>query len=206
MLGSFLVITGTFFGANLRLEINSTTKLKLQKSFGILIISAGLYLFVGSLIVKGVFLPSLNISSKIEDKNIIEKTEIKWLSSEKEGLKQAMLENKFTVIDFYADWCASCIELDKFTYTDKKVIEELNHFVTIKIDATKNTAEVQELFKKYGIIGLPAVIFIDKKGNFLHNFTISGFLKPEEFLKVINQIKSKEIQRALRRAEAQDIS
>jgi thiol:disulfide interchange protein DsbD len=193
--GSFLVIAGMFFGAGLPLQEDSPPAKKLRKSAGLLVVTAGLYLFVISL---GGLNPSGNnqsIVSKPEGKTA-EKVQLKWLSSEEEGLKLAKLENKYAMIDFYADWCPACIELDKYTYTDKEVISSLQDFVTVKIDATKSTPQVKALFSKYGIVGLPAVIFIDKSGNVLQDYSLAGFEKPKVFINRLNQVKSSNEQQA----------
>jgi thiol:disulfide interchange protein DsbD len=192
LLGSFLVTAGVFSGALHRLEGDSSVSLKLQKSFGILVVTTGIFLFVSSLASKEllgnpfmVSNPVVNTEKKAEDKKAIE-----WISSEEEGLKLARLENKYMMIDFYADWCPACIELDKYTYSDKDVIENLDGFVTVKIDATKNSPQIKQLFSKYGIVGLPAVIFIDQQGNVLEDFTLTGFEKPKVFINRVNQLKN----------------
>ncbi|HEX2787739.1 MAG TPA: protein-disulfide reductase DsbD [Ignavibacteria bacterium] len=92
-------------------------------------------------------------------------------------------EQKPVMIDFYADWCAQCKELDEYTYTDKEVIDLSNSFNNIKIDLTTENPEITE---KFGIKGLPVVIFMNSKGEELRDLRITGFLKPEEFIKKMN--------------------
>lgn len=96
--------------------------------------------------------------------------------------------DKPTIIDFYADWCAQCKELDKFTYIDPKVIELSKKFNNIKVDLTKGDKEVEG---KYKIQGLPVVAFIDKNGKEIENLRITGFLKPDEFVKVMEKVLGK---------------
>ena len=92
--------------------------------------------------------------------------------------------DKPTIIDFYADWCAQCKELDKYTYTDPKVVELSKKFNNIKIDLTKENKEITD---KYNILGLPVVAFIDKSGKEKEELRITGFLKPEEFIKTMEK-------------------
>jgi thiol:disulfide interchange protein DsbD len=92
-------------------------------------------------------------------------------------------EQKPVMIDFYADWCAQCKELDEYTYTDKEVIDLSNSFNNIKIDLTTENPEINENFD---IKGLPVVIFMNSKGEELRDLRITGFLKPEEFIKKMN--------------------
>jgi len=94
---------------------------------------------------------------------------------------------KPTLIDFYADWCAQCKELDKYTYVDPKVIELSKKFNVIKVDLTKGDKEIEGKFK---ILGLPVVAFMDKNGKEMESLRITGFLKPEEFTKVMEKALS----------------
>ncbi len=96
----------------------------------------------------------------------------------------AKAEGKPTMIDFYADWCAQCKELDKYTYVDPKVVELSKKFNNIKVDLTKENQEITDKFK---ILGLPVVAFIDKNGKEIEQLRITGFLKPDEFLKTMEK-------------------
>lgn len=96
--------------------------------------------------------------------------------------------DKPTVIDFYADWCAQCKELDKYTYVDPKVIELSKKFNNIKIDLTKGDKDIESKFK---IQGLPVVAFIDKNGKEMEDLRITGFLKADEFVKVMEKALSR---------------
>ena len=89
-------------------------------------------------------------------------------------------KNAPIMIDFYADWCAQCKELDKYTYTDKSVSDLAKSFTTIKIDLTKENKAISD---KYNIKGLPVVIFMNTKGEEIKELRVTGFLKPEEFIK-----------------------
>ena len=94
---------------------------------------------------------------------------------------------KPTMIDFYADWCAQCKELDKYTYIDPKIIELSKKFNNIKVDLTKGDKEIEGKFK---LLGLPVVAFIDKNGKEIESLRVTGFLKPDEFQKVMEKVLS----------------
>ncbi len=93
-------------------------------------------------------------------------------------------KDKPTIIDFYADWCAQCKELDKFTYIDPKIIELSKKFNNIKVDLTKGDKEIEG---RYKIQGLPVVAFIDKNGKEREDLRVTGFLKPDEFIKIMEK-------------------
>ncbi len=95
--------------------------------------------------------------------------ELPWLRDEAEAVRVARAENKPLVIDFWADWCAACKELDHTAWADPRVREEARRFVLLKIDGSESSPAVRSgafdgAMEKYGILGLPTVLFIDEKG------------------------------------------
>jgi thiol:disulfide interchange protein DsbD len=106
--------------------------------------------------------------------------------SEEEGLRQARTEGKPAMIDFWASWCVACMEFEKITYADPEVIKELKKFVNIKIDCTNSSdPKIKQLWEKYGIVGLPTIVFIDKDGNIIKDKTITGFVNAQEFVHIL---------------------
>ena len=109
--------------------------------------------------------------------------------SEEEGLKPAGIEGKPAMIDFWASWCAACMEFGKITYADPEVMKELKKFVNIKIDCTNtNDPKIKQLWEKYEIIGLPTIAFINKDGFVARDKTITGFVDAEEFLRILRSM------------------
>ncbi|HHT9124054.1 MAG TPA: thioredoxin fold domain-containing protein, partial [Candidatus Wunengus sp. YC63] len=139
------------------------------------------------LIFKGLILPPFLTTTQNQSVTTGEK--INWLFSEGEGLKQAKIEGKVAMIDFWASWCAACMEFEKITYADPAVIDELKRFVNIKIDCTNtNDPDTKRLWSKYGIVGLPTIVFIGKDGNIVKDKTITGFVNAEEFLSILKNL------------------
>ena len=97
-------------------------------------------------------------------------------------------EGKKIMLDFYADWCVSCKELEEVTFADTKVIKELESFVLIKADITDNSDENQLLSKKYGVFGPPVLLFFAKDGTVEKSKTIVGFIEPTKFLQHLGSI------------------
>lgn len=114
---------------------------------------------------------------------------VEWTHDYDAGIALARAEGKPVIIDFYADWCAACKELDKFTYTDAAVREEASRFVTVKVDGTVEDARIQKLYDRYGIQGLPTVVFLDAQGNALDAPRVTGFLEAPKFLEEMRRVR-----------------
>lgn len=108
---------------------------------------------------------------------------VAWIHDEAEALALAQKLGRPVLVDFFATWCAACVELDKYTFTDRRVREVIaRHFVPLKIDGTEDTDEIQALHGKYGVVGLPVVTVLDPEGRQLPQPRITGFVRADEFL------------------------
>jgi len=117
--------------------------------------------------------------------------ELIWLTNEREGLKRAFAEQKPVLLDFWATWCDSCGELDEKVFTDSSVKASLaREFVLIRIDATDIEApEIQKLARKYGVVSLPTILFLEPTGKIMKGQTVAGFVEAEEFLKTLDAVR-----------------
>jgi thiol:disulfide interchange protein DsbD len=112
-----------------------------------------------------------------------------WMTDETAALALARAEGRPVVIDFWAEWCAACKELDHVAWADASVREELSRFVLLKIDATEETPAVTAAWEKYGIVGMPTVVFIDSKGRELPAADrVAAVLEPAEMLKKLKAV------------------
>ena len=106
---------------------------------------------------------------------------IKSLNDLNATVSTARAEGKEVMLDFYADWCVSCKEMEAFTFTDPAVQDRLANVVLIQADVTKNDKEDKELLKHFGLFGPPAIIFYDRSGEELKHARLVGFLNAEKF-------------------------
>jgi len=90
--------------------------------------------------------------------------------------------DKPVMLDFYADWCVSCKEYEKFTFTDAKVREKLAGFVLLKADVTANNAHDKALLKRFNLFGPPGIIFMAPRGEEMAAARVIGYQPSEQFL------------------------
>jgi len=95
---------------------------------------------------------------------------------------------RVVVIDFYADWCSSCIELEHKTFTDTRVQARLSKAVRVQLDVTENTAEHRAFLKEFGLFGPPGIVFIGPDGQEYRNRRLIGFRAPDEMLRALDQV------------------
>ncbi len=95
------------------------------------------------------------------------------------------------MLDFYADWCVACLEMEKLTFTDPAVSEKMQDILLLQVDVTANNADDKALLKRFGLFGPPGIIFFDKDGAELRSFRVIGFQTPEVFIQSLDRLISR---------------
>jgi thioredoxin:protein disulfide reductase len=114
----------------------------------------------------------------------LHKEAVEWDDYSRERLEYASENNIPAIIDFYADWCIPCLELERNTFTDPRVIEATRPMIRLKVDMTHfDSPESRELRKKFEVIGVPTIIFLDQAGQEVWEARIVGFMNADNFLK-----------------------
>jgi thiol:disulfide interchange protein DsbD len=109
----------------------------------------------------------------------IEGEHLEWTAFTDDGFQTALDAGETVIVDFYADWCAPCRELDEKTFSDPRVAEILDGFVRFKVDQTRASKEAVALAKRFGVLGVPTIILY-RDGEEV--WRITGFEPPEQFL------------------------
>ena len=107
--------------------------------------------------------------------------QIKGVDGLNAALADARAQGKTVMLDFYADWCISCKEMEALTFTDPDVQLALADSILLQADVTPNDEKDVALYKHFGIIGPPSIMFFDKDGNERKNYRVVGFVPADKF-------------------------
>ena len=100
------------------------------------------------------------------------------------------------MLDFYADWCVSCKEMERFTFADPAVQAKLAGFTLLKADVTANSADDKALLARFGLFGPPGILFFDANGQEIKSVKVIGFQAASDFLRSLEQIPLTQTPRA----------
>jgi thiol:disulfide interchange protein DsbD len=168
-LGLPYVILGTFSGLLSKLPRSGTWMIRVKWIFGIVL------LLVAAWFVK----PILGTRTEL-------KSPIDWKPYTAELIANA---TRPALLDFYADWCIPCHEMDERTYTDPRVIEKSKEFLMVRVDLTKQGApEVDELVRKFAIVGMPTTAFLAPGGAERTDLRRVGFIPSDKLLDVMTAL------------------
>lgn len=92
------------------------------------------------------------------------------------------------MLDFYADWCVSCKEMERFTFTDTQVQRRLKGMVLLRADVTANDAADRALLKRFGLFGPPGIVFFKPGGQEVPDTRVIGFQSADDFIKVLDKV------------------
>jgi thioredoxin:protein disulfide reductase len=172
--GVLLVFVGVFAGAFHAVGEEPSRERMARKALGLAILLVGGFLLLAGVgRMTGIGLPAARHGD--------------WLIDDAAGLAQARSVGKPAVLDFWADWCGACKELDHNTWSDPEVRRELERFVAVKLDLTASNEANRAKLASYGVPGLPTVIFYDASGREATRFF--GFKPPREVLDLMRRVR-----------------
>ena len=114
---------------------------------------------------------------------------IVWEDYDPALLDQARRNDQPAIVEFYAEWCEPCIELENFTFSDQRVIESTKPFLRIRVDLTNyDSPEAQRLRKQFRVTGVPEIIFLDSRGDEIQEARVIGFVGAAGFLQRVKHV------------------
>ena len=175
-----IIITLLYLTLSLVFLLFAFLSLKKYKSiilYIFLMIALSIFLFISFKLFHGF--------SKDQDNKLI------FLSAlTSEELDELILKSRQpVVVDFYADWCVACLELEKYTFTHENIRPLLEKFTLIKIDVSEHNQNNQELMQRFNVFGPPSLIFFNSKGQEMPQLQRNGFVNHENFFNLIKEIE-----------------
>jgi thiol:disulfide interchange protein DsbD len=161
---------------------------RLWKALGIVALVAGIALLVGALTGgRDVLRPLASIGAEQPARQ-----PLPWMRIASSGELDARLRSpgKIVMLDFYADWCVSCKEMESFTFSDPRVRAELDQMLLLQVDVTANNESDKALLKRFSLFGPPGIIFFDAEGRELKGLRVIGYQNAERFLKTLALAKA----------------
>jgi thiol:disulfide interchange protein DsbD len=175
LLALVLAAFAAFLGLFSNLPEDSLLSHRIMKAFGIITISVACAFAISATTKWGYLCMPQPINTQIT-----EKAELIWLKDLTTARRKALTENKPVFIDFRADWCTICRELERKVFPRPEIRVLLEKMVTVKVDATNNTPEIEALLKEYSVIGLPTLIVLDSEGNEISDLRMVGDITAEQ--------------------------
>ncbi len=202
---ALFTVSAIYMGALDSLDKKDSGWHKLWKGLGIILLIYGIIIFIGMAAgnknilqpLHGLGTSTATLSSSQNaaapaPATHLEFQQIKGVDGLNAALAEAKAQNKPVMLDFYADWCVSCKEMEMLTFSDPAVQKALAGVVLLQADVTPNDEEDRALYKHFGIIGPPSIMFFDRNGNELKNFRVVGYKKAKQFAQHIERSGLKE--------------
>jgi thiol:disulfide interchange protein DsbD len=182
---ALIIVSAIYMGAVDSLVAGSSGWKKLWKGIGVLLLIYGIIIILG--LASGnrnVFQPLKglgNFSGSAVQAEHLNFKQIKGVAGLNAELAKAKAAGKPVMLDFYADWCVSCKEMETFTFSDPAVKKALEGVVLLQADVTPNDELDTELYKHFGIIGPPSIMFFGVDGEERRNYRVVGYVPADKF-------------------------
>lgn len=186
-----LIIPAIYLNAIDPLPEHSSGWRKLWKGLGLTMLAYGLILLIGFSLGNSNPLKPLQgfgIATAKASEESVAFERIGSLAQLEAKINAATAKNQPVMLDFYADWCISCKEMEAYTFTDPAVKKYLAKFVLVQADVTENSEENKALLAEYNLIGPPAILFFKNSMQDNPSLRVVGFQDAETFIKTLQQV------------------
>jgi len=186
---ALLIVPAIFMHALDSLPTGAKAALKFWKGIGVMMVVTGLALLIGALSnAKSPLQPLSGLvatSANVQPHHNLNFQPIKSIAELEYTLKNA--SGKPVMLDFYADWCVACKELEQFTFSDARVQSALKDTLLLQADVTNNTEDDKALMQKFNIFGPPGIVFFNAKAEEESHLKVVGYKNADAFLQILNQ-------------------
>ncbi len=191
--GLLLISSGVYLGALTQHGPQASGWSKLWKSLGVALLLYGVLMLIGAAAggrdtiqpLRGLA-PATGGQGAVAAHARFER--IKTLADLEQAVAAAQAQDTPVMLDFYADWCVTCKEMERYTFPDPAVQQALERYVVLQADVTANDAEDKALMQeRFGIPGPPAMLFFDRNGQEQRGWRLVGFVPAEHFAAHLNE-------------------
>ena len=185
---ALLIVAAIYLRAIDRLPPNAHGFQRLSKGLGIIALLGGLAYLVGALSGGRDVLQPLSGLRVTDAGHAASETPFERVNSVAElDARLRAAAGRTVMLDFYADWCVSCKEMERYTFSDTRVRARFGEMVLLQADVTSNTAEHAALLKRFRLFGPPGIVFFDREGREIAGLRVIGFQAADRFLAVLDQ-------------------
>jgi thiol:disulfide interchange protein DsbD len=192
MWAALLIVPAIYMHALDGLPVHASPWMKFWKGMGVIALVLGVALLIGAL--SGAKSPLQPLSGLQANVSSTPKAKLSFQRINSLAELENYMQNsagKTVMLDFYADWCVACKELEQFTFSDMGVQKSLENVVLLQADLTTPSNEGDALLKRFGLFGLPGIIFFDSNGQQIPSLKVVGYQDAEEFKQTLHQITSR---------------
>jgi thiol:disulfide interchange protein DsbD len=193
LVAALLIGSAIYMGALDSLGEAATGWRRLSKSLGLLILIYGIAYLIGAAAGSNDLIqPLRGLSASTGGNGQAEQhlafRQIKGRDGLQLALNDSVQQNRNTMLDFYADWCISCKEMEKYAFSHPDVLAALDNVATLQADVTANDRIDTELMTSMGIYGPPAILFFDAEGREIRNRRVVGEMSGEQFAAHVSSV------------------
>lgn len=182
---SLLIISAVALRATDPLLPQATYAARFWKGVGVILLLLGIALMIGALSgAPSVWQPLAGLKSATTQ--TLPRRAFERVRSIDELDARLASAQKPVLLDFYADWCVTCQEMEQFTFSDVRVQAKIADWILLKVDVTANTVDDKALLSRFSLFGPPATLFFDAKGSERRDVRVIGFQNAQNFLKTLN--------------------
>lgn len=192
---ALLIVLAVYLGVGAPHRKVSSGWVKFTKGIGLLSFCYGVILLIGGAMGNSdplyplrIIYPGNHAVAAFSDVNSLHFQQTKTLAEVQTALNNARRQNKPVMLDFYADWCISCHEMDRGTFSDPLVKSELNDVVLIRVDVTANDTASQTVQDYYHVVAPPTILFFGRDGKEQSKFRVVGAMSPKDFLQHLQYV------------------
>jgi thiol:disulfide interchange protein DsbD len=194
--GVLLIASAIYMGALKQLQIEENGWAKLWKGLGVVLLIYGSLMLIGAAAggndtvqpLRGIMSQGGSAGGASSESQHLNFKPIKTVADLKREVAIASNLGKPVMVDFIADWCVSCKEMERYTFSDAKVIQALSNYVLLQADVTENDAQDKALLQgHFGMPGPPAIFFYNEAGEEQRPYRVVGFMTADEFVANINK-------------------